>query len=271
MPGGATPTKGGAPGVGKSLLADVEPHEVRVPIATMTTFALFMLFAPPTIASIYMGFDKDVRYWCGWFGATAVIMPVFLVIQHVLHAKWHEPKRMLVIICVLFPAVFFAAVGGVYMHELNLAATRLYDGDCGTFQEKMLLQSEYDSAKQLYDKCTERLAAQGSPPEPTVETCNEYQEVEARADESDLQRWRYLERVEPQYMCAGFCTGGKSLWTRDPRYLPPCARFMAMKLYFQADLASMTLWYAVAVIVLYFPAHMMMAPFFRTLGYSHSS
>lgn len=255
----------------KGLFEDSQFHEVRVPIATMTTFALFLLFAPATICSIHLGMDPDVRYWCGWFGMCAWVIPFLLIVQHIIHARIHEPKRMLVIVSVLLPSVFFSAVGGVYMHELNLAATRLYDGDCNTFQEKSALQSEYQAALELYDKCTARLEKDGSGPEPTIETCNEYQEVESRADTDDLRRWQYLARVEPQYMCAGFCTGGKSLWTRNPNYLPPCARFMALKLYYQASLASCCLWYSVGIIVLYFPAHMLMAPFFRTMGYSHSS
>lgn len=264
-------TPKGDPAPGKSLLADTHPDMARVHLATMVTFSLFFIFAAPTISMITLGMDADVVYWVGWAGLFAYGLPLLLILQHIVHTRMHEPKRIIIVLGVLFPAVFFAAIGGVYTHELNLAATRLYDADCNTFGEKSELQAEYESAQKIYDTCNARLAKSGMPPEATVETCNEYQDVESRADDRDLNRWRYLARVEPIHMCAGFCTGGKSLWSHNPAFSPPCARFLALKLYSSAQQASLTLWYSVAVIVLYFPAHMLMAPFFRAFGYSHSS
>ncbi len=45
-----------------------------------------------------------------------MILPVLLVIQHIIHMKF-QPRRIMIIVSVLLPAVFFAAVGGVYLRK----------------------------------------------------------------------------------------------------------------------------------------------------------
>lgn len=260
---------GGKAGEADPILAQPE-DERHFHYVTMTTFGFFLLFAASTITCVTLGMDPDVNYWLsrvgwfGWFGQLAWAVPVLLVAQHVIHIRMGSPKRWLVMLCVLGGSVFFAFQGGKHRHKLSLAATRLYDDDCFTFQQKANLQEAYQTALGHYHACNARLAQEGQPPVPTVETCLEYEKAEANADEDLRGRWAYLAHVEEMYTCAAFCEGGKTLWARSPdAFMPPCSRFVSMKLFTKSTQAAFVLWYSVATMVLFFPAQIFIGPIFH--------
>lgn len=233
----------------------------HITFVTMTSFSLFLVFMPSALSLMCLGMDPEQNFWFAKMDDAATsyvyvilgcVLLLILAVQHLLHLRRGRPSRDLIMVCVVFPALFFGMGCGKFAHSLFLIATRLEDSDCETYREKFELQQNYEVALGHWEECRQSAAAEGVPPEPTVETCPTYEEAEANVGEGELQGWRYLGRLEREFNCASFCTGGQSLWVHgsSTRYysLPPCNKPVAWRLFTLSKLAFFTKWYSLSLV-----------------------
>lgn len=147
-------------------------------------FAIFCLFAPPTILCLQFGVDADVVFWIGRWSLLALLVPIFIFVMFIVHLLMiarGTPHKRIFLWTVAVPAVFFCVMGGIFMNRGNYLYGQLKSNDCsggGFLPEKMNLQTAYDEAQAIYGACVNRLyndnRRQSLPFRPTLWGCEEW-------------------------------------------------------------------------------------------------
>lgn len=209
--------------------------EKRRTVALCFTLFVFLSYAGPTVIMLQIAFDPDVAFWLGRVGTLTVLLPILFLVQHGVHeSRIKNPTSMKFVMfwVALVPAIWFCAMGGVYMNEADYMYEQIRSNSCDN--TKLELQDAYNKALSFQATCVASMVQKngGQPlPDlfvPVITLCPEYQDV----NKGELKtNWNYLAHCEANHICSGMCEGGPALWSgMGTRQGLPCAKFIAQKL-----------------------------------------
>lgn len=246
--------------------------EHRRNLALCFTLFVFLAYAGPTIITIQMAFDPDVAFWLGRVGVFTILLPFLFFIQHAVHeARITNPKAMRFVMfwSAVIPAVWFCAMGGIYMNEADYAYDYIKANDCSG--EKGELQEAYNKALSLQAQCVARMIKENDNKPlpslfvPVITLCKEYEDV----NKGQLGfYWDYLAHAEINHVCSGMCEGGPALWSSlGTRKGLPCAKHIAQKLLIVKEQAVLVLVSGVLMVAGSTGVYLLAAPMLQQLGY----
>jgi len=242
-------------------------------LPTAFIFCCFVVFATPMALTIALGYDSSVQYWIGSWGLMSFAIPVLFAAGHLVHLERGFPRKPVVLLCTLFPAVLFLIIGDIHLSVAYDLSDQLFSTDCDTFDSKRVLQKSWERASDLYEKCiTKTVHNQGTKHNLTMVTafdlyriqhCEEYEQ----ALKENQEHWDYLRHLEEHHHCSGWCEpGAKRLWTykgvRDS-----CSVAVGAVLRFKVQrIAMQVVAYSVGIIVLVTIVLVIVGPMIRAAG-----
>jgi len=241
-------------------------------LPTAFIFCCFVIFACPMALTIALGYDSSVKYWIGSWGLMSFGIPVLFAAGHLVHLERGFPRKPIVLLCTLFPAVLFLIIGDIHLSVAYDLSDQLFSTDCDTFDSKRILQRSWERANDLYEKCiTKTVQNAGQKHNLTAATafdlyrihhCEEYES--ALAENKD--HWDYLRHLEEQHHCSGWCQPGRRLWTYKG-VKDACSVAVGTVLRFKVQRISMQIVvYSVVVIVLVTVVLVIVGPMIRAAG-----
>jgi len=246
--------------------------EHRRNLALCFTIFVFLAYAGPSVITLQMAFDPDVAFWLGRVGVLTFLLPILFLVQHGVHeSRITNPKsmRFLMFWAATIPAIWFCAMGGVYMNEADYNYEFLRASGCDGLKGE--LQDAYNKAVSLQAVCVARMVKEnGGHPlpnlfVPVITLCEEYQEL----DKGELgSYWNYLAHAEINHVCSGMCEGGPALWNGDgTRQGLPCAPHIAQKLLIIKEQTILILVTGVLMVAGSFGVFVLASPMLKQLGY----
>jgi len=198
---------------------------------SLLTIALFAIFGSSIVNGVRLAQEPNAKYWVGQAGYAVIAIPPLLIISHLVQSYYRRPLYLAIVFSCAVPPLMSLIVGFMYMEPVNEAVSRLLSTDCTTFHTKFHIQQAYLAANTFYDDC---LVAQAKNTSTTVEAvkknmvitqCPGYNPQAAGYP----REWAYLQALEKQENCAGWCFDGESaLWTHNPRYWNSCSSAAGM-------------------------------------------
>lgn len=246
--------------------------EHRRNLAVCFTLFVLLAYAGPSVVMLQIAFDPDVAFWLGRVGTLTLLLPILFFVQHGVHeSRIQSPKSMRFVMfwTATIPAIWFCAMGGVYMNEADYAYDIINSNSCEGLKGD--LQEAYNKALSLQAVCVDRLVKEngGKPlPElfvPVITLCKEYHEL----DKGELGTyWRYLAHAELNHICSGMCEGGPALWSgTGTRKGLPCDRHIAQKLLVVKEQTVLILVTGVLMVAGSLGVFLLASPILKQLGY----
>lgn len=246
--------------------------EHRRNLALCFTLFVFLAYAGPTVIMVQIAFDPDVAYWLGRVGTLTVLLPILFLVQHGIHeSRITNPRSMRFVMfwTAIIPAVWFCAMGGVYMNEADYTYDMIRGNSCDN--EKGELQEAYNKALSLQAVCVDRMIKEngGKPlPDlfvPVITLCTEYQDINKGEMKTN---WKYLAHAELNHVCSGMCEGGPALWSgTGTRQGLPCAKHIAQKMLIIKEQSVLVLVCGVLMVAGSMGVYMLASPVLKQLGY----
>lgn len=183
---------------------------------------MLLLVGLPAVSCVWISTHASVKYWIGRSG---FFIPLVVIVwvsfaQHLI-MKSSVNRRCATIIVLVIPVASLMLVAHFHKVLSFEASTKLGMQDCINFPAKVHLQKAWETARDIRTKCVQEQAklagvtAEESQLMTPVQTCTEY-------EEGRLQwgtEWDYLETLEMEQRCAGWCFMGEPLWQNFARHI----------------------------------------------------
>jgi len=182
--------------------------------ASSLTGTLFCVFLYPLLTVTNLAFDQNVRFWIGYSSvylpALILFIPLIWLLAHLYHIYIGKGNRAVVTFVFACPCVLFFLVGGSILFQATHVVDGLLTEDCAHFRAIRPVEQAYKDAETVLKKCQDEQQNANLLLQHCKDYINDY-DSEAHAD-----NWPYLQFVERNYNCHGFCKAtGVGLWTRD--------------------------------------------------------
>jgi len=181
------------------------------------TCICLLLFGLPSFTLIYISRQPAVDYLGTNLTSLTLIIPVVLACAH-----WsqytHGPSKAAIVTALVVPSLILGFVAQTQTLGAGSYVDGLFSLDCDLLPAKAKLQLEWEHAQDFFIKCTNVTATKSNFSTDfltntfRIQDCAGYQEALAKNSKS----WSYLQRMEENYACTGFCVPGKQLWSNGP-------------------------------------------------------
>jgi len=171
-------------------------------------------------------------YW--YWGVT--LIPAAITGVHVVHMRRGRPTKYTIAVGLALPSVILLFYGHLQYQSALEKTTKLSVSDCGAFSEKRDLQRSWEAAHELYMSCiNETHLATGHPRDALLQRfrlpdCEEYESALyglGRNQESHFREWTYLQHLEEEQLCVGWCYQGRQLWSNYKGGRDACSKAVA--------------------------------------------
>jgi len=231
-------------------------------VADMHTFALLLVFTPPFILSMWFPSNKESVYFVGYGAYAAIAVPLLICVLHVAQRFMRTPPKLLFVGSFWIPAMVFVIIGAVYMNNARKHHSGLEPSSCMDASEGGELEKAYAVAYELAANCK---FSTGAVAPTSVMGCPGYKE----AKEEWQTEFAFLQKLESQHPCGGFCKGGVRLWYGAGHQATSCRTFVQERLKALSSLSSLLMWYNIWVMIVVAPVYIYLAPVFSKLGYGN--
>lgn len=160
--------------------------------------------------AFYYWFDyADFVFWM------LMTIPVLFLVTHVLHSIYGRPIKYVAISVVSFSCVTIGAIAQEHRFVASDLEYRLYSSDCNTFHAKRILEQAWQDANVFYMACVHETVHTHNMSQAfilnnyRIQQCGGYEEVL----QLHAKEWEYLEYLEKNYDCSGWCNFHHQLWT----------------------------------------------------------
>jgi len=191
-------------------------HDIDVLRMFPSRFALcgLLLFLPPSLLLAHLCHDTTVQYWVGYWTLVPVLIPFIFITSYIVHQSLGKPHKPTILICLFTSCVLLFAIGDIILSVSSDKGAQLLSMDCDSFPAKRQLQKSWEAAAALFDKClvdtvqTHNITLETARSKFRIQDCEEY------AVQLDMhgQDWNYLQQLEEQYQCSGWCASSASIW-----------------------------------------------------------
>jgi len=192
-----------------------------------------ILFGTCTWMLLRVGMEPALAYFHTFWYWGITVIPAAITGVHVVHTRRGRPTKYTIAIGLALPSVILLFYGNLsYMSALE-KTTKLSVSDCGSFNEKRDLQRSWEAAYQVYMNCiNETHVVTGQPMDSLMQRfrlpdCEEYHSVLyglGHNQDSHLREWTYLQQLEEEQMCAGWCYQGQQLWSSHTGGRDACSK-----------------------------------------------
>jgi len=232
-------------------------------------FANFAIFLWPLVVLWQLAFDTSMTFWFGHYLMAIFVIPVLFLSIYGWQVRAGKPINAGMTVAICFPALLLAGMGIALYMQANSLVDDIQSKGCDNVDTATgELQHSYATAKNFYACCQvkygnaafdeichdEGINLPAVIPEnvPLIEIqhCPGYYDMTVR--NAHAKKWSYLQYLESNYMCAGFCSRDISLWTTQEFASPTCG--YALEIIMQAKIANagfMVIIYSIIVAVLY--------------------
>lgn len=178
-------------------------------------FILFVIFGFPVIDCILTTMDGVLTYWIGSFCLLACLVPAVLAAGY-FGLMFLGVRRKATIVCMsLLPAAALLGLGQGVLYNAKLVSAELRVEDCGAhFPAKWALEEAHKAASQLLSDCVQNQTEVHQVPQDEalavsrVHRCPGYDRLLDRYS----RELPYLQLLEEQKSCAGWCTASQPMW-----------------------------------------------------------
>jgi len=183
------------------------------------TSICLLLFVLPACTLIYITRQPAVDHLgTNWTSLTAVI-PVVIALSHWSQHKY-GPNKPAIVAGLLIPSLMLVILGEKQTVGAGHFAQEMFSIDCDMLPEKAELQLEWEAARAFFSKCNNDTVATSKiavtrefiAKNFRIQDCTDYPDALALHQGS----WPYLQRLEENYFCTGFCVPGQQLWSKGP-------------------------------------------------------
>jgi hypothetical protein len=193
------------------------PRAIPFPIsfADAFTFSLLAVYSFPIAALTYVAFQKHVAYWLGRWCLFVWVIPALLAWGYMAIVRQYYRRKVVVLTCILVPCTLLFILGNIYLHNSSTTASQLLADDCNTFDRKRDLETAWKAAHAIWTKCVDStVAATGINRTEAVRItkvhhCDGYDNLYS----TYRQQWEYLQFLELNRQCAGWCEAHDPLWS----------------------------------------------------------
>lgn len=198
------------------------------------TIMLLLVFGSPIITAIRLASDPSVQYWIsGWFGWTTLLIPVILVICN-FYQSTHGPRFWSFFLMTVVPSTWLLLMGYSHVQPIIGVGEQLLSFDCNTFPRKSHIELAHNVAAELFENCTSRVGAEMNITVDHVKTlinlgdCSEYQQYHTRGGPAEVygswrKEWKYLQALENEQLCSGWCYSSPALWRTNMMFPDTCS------------------------------------------------
>lgn len=179
------------------------------------TYIVSIVLFYPLALSLLLNTKSSVRFWVGdWMLYVAAGVVAWVLLCHLALARGFLHRHLAPLVVLVLPALFLAGVCQMQAWQISGQGAALMSRDCRTFLEKADLDRAWWAARDIQTSCLRGVVeVTGADAEETrlsldVRSCAGYTE----ARENFEREWLYLEGVEEEYQCGGWCTPQTPLW-----------------------------------------------------------
>lgn len=186
----------------------------------MFTLACCLVFLFPGYAVLHVALEPAVAYFFSnlWLVSLLLVIPPLLGAVHLVHLRAMQPVKKAVIAAVFIPSTLIIIFADHFYEGALDKADRLVATDCNALQQKADLQKSWEVAFYVYENCLNQTNVEsGYSLEELrknfrIQDCEEYKDLKDEYSDD----WKYLEYLEEQHGCSGWCYPAQQLWsTRD--------------------------------------------------------
>jgi len=183
------------------------------------TLACLALFSAPVTAVLHLAEDASVEFWIGNWGYAALLVPWLLALCHLYNSQVGELRMLPVIYSTVVPCIVLGVIANVHIALSTGYALQLLSKDCTTWKGKRDLQSSWTQAATLYERCVNRTTAEhglrfvDGLAFIRLQDCAEYAVQTPDIWAGQRESWRYLQRMELEHECSGWCYHTVALWS----------------------------------------------------------
>jgi len=188
------------------------------------TFGLLLVLGPPGVSCACISFYPSVLYWIGSAGLVVPAATVLWILAgHNLLLRGLLRRRTAVILVFVLPTFALMAVAHAHKVAALSVHTELDAQDCVSFPGKRRLDLAWQAAREILDRCIDAESDSAQAPREevrqvtSVTRCPGYAEGSLRWG----REWRYLEALESEHRCAGWCKLETPVWQMFPDTDPP--------------------------------------------------
>eukprot|EP00927_Polykrikos_kofoidii_P051946 TRINITY_DN45717_c0_g1_i1.p1 TRINITY_DN45717_c0_g1~~TRINITY_DN45717_c0_g1_i1.p1 ORF type:complete len:280 (-),score=27.31 TRINITY_DN45717_c0_g1_i1:6-845(-) len=196
------------------VVLDFGTHDTLAFIHKMV-WLLMLLLSIPTANMFFVLLNPSTRYWMGrWPLLVAMATLAWCVVGQRVAFKGHI-SRAVYIELLIVPVLTFAVLSFICHKQAFRTFVELRTESCAAFPSKHRVELAWMEANDLLTRCiNEQVAITGSPIAEVeqvmvVQRCHGYEEL--RKDWAP--EWNYLETLETEHRCSGWCTKQRLLWT----------------------------------------------------------
>lgn len=191
--------------------------------AALHCLSCFMLFSWPFLTAWNLSLDDNILYWMGSYLFWWILAIPFFFLAVYAVAVIIRPEKSLMIGSFVIPCVTIFLLGGSLQAKVGLLSTKLRNRDCGTFPLIRKLEVSLFEAQKQHEQCLEAAIH----PNVLFPSCSQYKKGLEEGENG--KHWPYLQSLEANFECTGFCNPGEPLWTYHKEAgKDPCASALAL-------------------------------------------
>lgn len=171
------------------------------------TFVVACVLLAPIIALSKLDSNVNVRFWVGRQCLLAYVPIVIFVACLAIHLKKGSISKAATLATLFVPSILLYIVGDVVNNASSIISMELEITDCTTFEVKARMDKAYLLAKAMWADCYKEAKASNTTV-PSFWHCDQVKAAPGRV----IRDWAYLEAVEDQYKCGGWCGPDKMFW-----------------------------------------------------------
>merc|ERR1719161_736105 len=189
-------------------------HRMFPLVFTAVTVLVFMI---PSFTLLYIARQPAVDYFVDDKSYLVFLIPIVIVLTHWFHVA-RGPNRYVTSMALIIPSLLLLLLGLLANRGSSMYVQSLFSIDCDIIPVKAHLQLEWESANAFFQKCLHDTAKTMNYSVPyladnfRIQDCTDYSE----AFQAHHGTWSYLQSLEENYACTGFCIPGQQLWTTGP-------------------------------------------------------
>lgn len=182
------------------------------------TLICVLLFVLPTAMLVYILRSPMVAPFTDMKCYILLLNPVIIAVVHLVHTTKKAPSKWGVISAIFIPAVLLMFISVKAMKDSGKVGNKLLSDDCEDFKPKAQIQRTWEAAYMAFDSCLNHTGMTATMPSALImqsfrlPDCSEYSAVKAQSG----QGWKYLQSLEQNEGCAGWCYPGQQLWSTGP-------------------------------------------------------
>jgi hypothetical protein len=171
-----------------------------------------------------------LSYFASHWSYLALAVPIIIVAVHFVHLQKGVPNKLAITSALVIPSLLLLVIADwQYMSAVD-QMDKLFSTDCDTSPQKRALQSSWEVAYSFYMDCLEDTASNSSYSMEVlqenfrIQDCAEYTAMKTGFNAHGVKtnmlsykkEWNYLQYLEENHFCSGWCYHGVQLWSTKP-------------------------------------------------------